>query len=113
MNECPKCAGLVVGERDLIDGESIRCLNCGWRGGAMPRFNSPEAEQRWRDAMALQRGKVRKKKTAAIQPDGSVAMRRSDSGGGIAGAMEEIEQKIAALEQVKRTLLQAQQLVNL
>ena len=111
MNECPKCAGLLVGERDLIDGESIKCLNCGWRGGAMPRFNSPEAEQRWRDAMAAQRGKTRKKKTAVVQENGSVAVRAGRSGG-IAGAIEEIEQKIAALEQVKRQLMQAQELVN-
>lgn len=79
----------------------------------MPRFNSPEAEQRWRDAMAARRGKTRKKKTAAMQEDGSVAMKAGRSGGGIADAIEEIESKITALEQVKRSLLQAQQLVNL
>lgn len=79
----------------------------------MPRFNSPEAEQRWRDAMAAQRGKTRKKKTAVVQENGSVAMKVGRSGGGIAGVIDEIEQKIAVLEQVKRQLMQAQELVNL
>ena len=112
MNECPKCAGLLLLERDLLLGESIKCVNCGWRGGAMPRFNSPEAEQRWRDAMAARRGKPHQKKTVAIKEDGSVSMKRNGSDGGIAGAIEEIEQKIAVLEQVKRQLLSAQELVN-
>lgn len=78
----------------------------------MPRFKTPEAEQRWRAAMAARRGKPLKKQTAAIELDGSVSLKRSGSGAGIAGAIEEIEQKIAALEQVKRNLLHAQELVN-
>lgn len=78
----------------------------------MPRFKTPEAEQRWRDAMASRRGKPLKKKTAVVQENGSVAMKSGHSGGGIAGAIEEIEQKIAVLEQVKRQLMQSQELVN-
>ena len=114
MNECPKCAGLLVAERDLLTGKSIKCLNCGWTRGAeaMPRFKTPEAEQRWRDAMAARRGTTRKKKTAVVQEDGSVAMKAGHSRGGIAGAIEEIEQKIAVLESAKRSLMQAQELVN-
>jgi|CXWL01.1.fsa_nt_gi hypothetical protein len=113
MNECPKCAGLLIAERDLLLGESIRCLNCGCGGGAMPRFKTEEGKQRWLASMAARRGKTLKKKTAAIELDGSVSMKRNGSGAGIAGALEEIESKITALEQVKRNLLQAQQLVNL
>jgi len=114
VNPCPKCAGLVIVERDLLAGESIKCVNCGWGGGAMPRFKTEEGKQRWLASMAARRVTSTKKKTAAIKEDGSVAMKRSGSGGGgIAGAIEEIESKIAALEQAKRSLLQAQQLVNL
>jgi len=111
MNPCPKCGGLLVSERDLIEGESTKCLNCGWRGGAMPRFTTEAGKQAWVAAMARRRG-TKYKKTAISQPDGSVATRASGHSGGIAGALEEIEQKIAALEQVKRSLEQAQALVH-
>ncbi len=81
-------------------------------GWSDARFKTEEGKQRWLASMAARRGQPHQKKTAAIEQDGSVAMKRNGSGSGIAGAIEEIEQKIAVLEQVKRQLLSAQQLVN-
>jgi DNA-directed RNA polymerase subunit RPC12/RpoP len=66
---CPKCGGRLIVERELLDGDNLKCLNCGYRGGAMPRFKTEEGKQRWLASMA-------------------------------------------ALEQVKRQLIQAQELVN-
>ena len=77
----------------------------------MPRFKTEEGRQRWLAAMAVRRGTTRKKKTAAMTEDGAVTMKPTRTGG-IAGAIEEIEQKIAALQQMKRRLEEAQELVN-
>lgn len=114
MNECPKCDGLLVSERDLCAGESIKCLNCGWMKGvdAMPRFTTEAGKQRWLAAMAARRGSTNPRKAGRSSDRTSPSPRSSSPSGGIAGALEEIESKIAALEQVKRALLQAQELVH-
>lgn len=109
MNECPKCAGLLVAERDLIDGESIKCLNCGWTRGAeaMPRFKTEEDRHAWVAKIRATRAKNKSRKGSAQ------ALPSGRGTGARAAALEEIESKITALEQVKRNLMQAQELVNL
>jgi hypothetical protein len=111
MSPCLKCGGLVILERDLLAGDAQKCINCGFSGGDMPKFNSPEAKERWLAAMAARKGKPRKKQIATIRTDGSAAMKTANPIGGIAQAIEEIEQKIAALESVKRQLQRAAELV--
>ena len=114
MTACQKCGGLVLVERELLDGNSLKCVNCGRRQGAetMPRFKTEEGKQRWLASMAARRGTKRAtKKTATMTETGSVAMRPTQSGG-IAGAIDEIEQKIAALQQMKVRLEEAQALVD-
>jgi DNA-directed RNA polymerase subunit RPC12/RpoP len=109
MNDCPKCGGLLIAERDLLLGDSIKCLNCGWRIGMMPKFKT-DAERKAFGAK-VSAGWALRNARKGLAPIPSASAGRGT--GGIAGALEEIESKIAALEQVKRTLQQAQQLVNL
>ena len=51
----------------------------------MPKFNSPEAEARWRAAMAARKGQPRKKALAVMQPNGEAAMKPVQGGGDHAG----------------------------
>jgi hypothetical protein len=108
MNDCPKCGGLLIAERDPLVGDSIKCLNCRWRNGAMPKFKT-DAERKAFGAKVSAGWAARN--ALKLAPIPSASTRHGT--GGIAGALEEIESKIAALEQVKRNLEQAQQLVNL
>lgn len=78
----------------------------------MPRFTTEEGKQRWLAAMAKRRGSTNPRKAGRSSDSASPAPRSSAPSGGIAGAIEEIEQQISVLEQVKRQLEQAQTLVR-
>lgn len=73
----------------------------------MPKFTSEEARQAW--VAKIRATRARNKGQKGQAPAAGIVR----GAGGIAAAIEEIESKITALEQVKRNLLQAQQLVNL
>lgn len=73
----------------------------------MPKFKSEEDRQAW--VAKIRATRARNKGLRGAAP----ALPAGRGTGGIAAALEEIESKITALEQVKRNLMQAQQLVNL
>ncbi len=70
----------------------------------MPRFTSEEARQKWMESATATREAKKAAKAGTVQPVIK---------GGIDGAIEEIDSKIAALENCKRQLLHAASLVNL
>ena len=78
----------------------------------MPRFTSPEAKEKWLASVRATRAAKRGATVTVSDFARSVPSQRERSGG-IAGAIEEIDSKIAALENVKKNLIHAQQLVNL
>lgn len=72
----------------------------------MPKFKSEADKQRWKDKCAATR--ISNKGVKRTMAPG-LATRST----GIAGAIDEIDSKIAALEGVKTQLRHAQELVNL
>ena len=104
---CVRCDGLLVESWDSEVGTFLKCANC---GGCMPRFTSPEAKAKW--LASVRETRAAKKKTG--QAEGRAVVNGSaPRSNGIAGAIEEIDSKIAALENVKKQLRHAQELVNL
>ena len=103
---CVRCDGLLLESWDGEVGTFLKCINC---GGCMPRFTSPEAKEKW---LASTRATRAAKK--AGQAEGRAIVRESTPrGSGINGVIEEIDSKIAALENLKKQLRHAQELVNL
>lgn len=103
---CGRCNGLLVESWDGEVGAFLKCINC---GGCMPRFKSEESRQQW---MESRRATMAAKK--AGQAEGRAIVRESTPrGSGINGVIEEIDSKIAALENLKKQLRHAQELVNL
>lgn len=72
----------------------------------MPRFTSESAKEAWLEKVRATRAK---KKGLAASGNASNGAGK----GGIAGALEEIDAKIAALQAVRINLVRAQELVNL
>jgi len=85
----------------------------------MPRFTSPEAKEKWlastRATRAAKKAGQAEGRAANESPLDKVGFTtlRSRNAGGIDGAIEEIDSKIAALENVKKHLRHAQELVKL
>ena len=108
---CPKCGGYLMVERE-VDGDTIKCLNCGLRGDPMPRFKSEATRQRWREAMAKRRGRPRNEKTAESSADPLV---RTASGGqgaidaALTAAIDSIEAKLSELTACRTALLKSRE----
>ena len=106
---CPRCDGLLVEDWDTTVGTFEHCLNC---GGVMPKFKTEEDRLAWKEKCRMTREANQKKKgTAVAHTESREEFRKSHGVGGIAGALDEIDSKIAALQQVRKTLLHAQELV--
>lgn len=93
----------------------------------MPRFTSPEQKEAWLAKCAATRAKNQKAKKAKpaelangfqdqttvgdVPRGGHRVHNIKTSSGGILGAVEEIDSKIAALQQVRKNLIHAHELV--
>lgn len=93
----------------------------------MPRFRDEAHKQEWLAKCAVTRARNQKAKkarpaelangfqdqtTVGDIPRGHRVQHTKASTGGIAGALDEIDSKIAALQQVRKTLVHAQELVS-
>jgi hypothetical protein len=78
----------------------------------MPRFRDEAHKQEWLAKCAATRLANHKKKGIAVAHiESREEFQKSHGSGGIAGALDEIDSKIAALQQVRKNLVHAQELV--
>src|SRR3990167_6449908 len=61
LMNCLRCDGLIVRDWDEESGEFQKCINC---GGTMPKFETPEALQAWKEKCAATRARNKKLKQA-------------------------------------------------
>lgn len=79
----------------------------------MPKFKREEDRLAWLAKCAATRAANQKKKGMAVAPTmNREEFTKSHGTGGIAGALDEIDGKIAALQQVRKQLVYAHELVS-